>query len=162
MAGRLGGPVAALLTAVVAARTDGNALFMVNIVEHLVQQGVVVRRAGQWTLREGAEAPGASLPEGLRVLLLRRIEARCSICAFCSVRSWLLSWAKAWQDAVWYFWMTFWATFSMIGNDSCALARLTCSRKGTHTNRAARLIIAVSLPDPKRSNGGRGAPEAFP
>ena len=55
---------------------------MVNIVEHLVQQGVVVRRAGQWTLREGAEAPGASLPEGLRVLLLRRIEARCSICAF--------------------------------------------------------------------------------
>ena len=75
VAGRLGGPVAAPLTALVAARTDGNALFMVNIVEHLVQQGVVVRRAGQWTLREGAEAPGASLPAGLRELLLRRIEA---------------------------------------------------------------------------------------
>ena len=39
VAGRLGGPVAAPLTRLVAARTDGNALFMVNIVEHLVQQG---------------------------------------------------------------------------------------------------------------------------
>src|SRR5262245_60056805 len=75
VAGRLGGPVAAPLTALVYARTDGNALFMVNIVEHLVQQGAVVRRAGQWTLREGAEAPEASLPAGLHGLLLRRIEA---------------------------------------------------------------------------------------
>jgi predicted ATPase len=75
VAGRLGGPVAASLTAFVYQRTDGNALFMVNIVEHLVQQGAVVRQAGQWTLREGAEAPEASLPVGLRGLLLRRIEA---------------------------------------------------------------------------------------
>ena len=73
--GRLGGPVAAPLTELVAARTDGNALFMVNIVEHLVQQGAVVRRTGQWTLREGASASGASLREGLRELLRRRIEA---------------------------------------------------------------------------------------
>ena len=67
--------MAAPLTAYVYRRTDGNALFMVNIVEHLVQQGGVVRQAGQWTLREGTEAPGASLPEGLQALLLRRIEA---------------------------------------------------------------------------------------
>src|SRR5262249_4651612 len=58
VAGRLGRPVAAALPAFISARTDGNALFMVNIVEHLVQQGAVVRRAGQWTLREGAEAQG--------------------------------------------------------------------------------------------------------
>ena len=75
VAGRLGGPVAAPLTVEVYRRTDGNALFMVNIVEHLVQQGVVVRQEGQWTLREGTETPGASLPEGLQELLLRRIEA---------------------------------------------------------------------------------------
>ena len=75
VAGRLGGPVAAPLTALVAARTNGNALFMVNIVEHLVQQGVVVWRAGQWTLREGTAAQVASLPAGLAALLLRRIEA---------------------------------------------------------------------------------------
>ncbi|HET8645773.1 MAG TPA: AAA family ATPase, partial [Vicinamibacteria bacterium] len=75
VAGRLGGPVATPLTTFVYQRTDGNALFMVNIIEHLVQQGRVVRQAGQWTLREGTEAPVGSLPEGLRALLLRRIEA---------------------------------------------------------------------------------------
>src|SRR5262245_32886758 len=75
VAGRLGGPVLAPLVAFVYQRTDGNALFMVNIVEHLVQQGLVVWRAGQWTLREGPAAQVTSLPEGLGALLLRRIEA---------------------------------------------------------------------------------------
>jgi predicted ATPase len=75
VAGRLGGPVAASLARFVYARTDGNALFMVNIVEHLVQQELVVRQAGQWTLREGGEAQMERVPEGVRALLLRRIEA---------------------------------------------------------------------------------------
>ena len=65
VAGRLGGAVSASLNAVVHERTEGNALFMVNIVEHLVGQGLVVRREGQWTLREGAEAKVASLPGGV-------------------------------------------------------------------------------------------------
>jgi predicted ATPase len=73
VAGRLGGPVAAPLAAFVHARTDGNALFMVNLVEHLVQQGLVRRQAGQWTLGDGAAVAG--LPAGLRQVLLRRIEA---------------------------------------------------------------------------------------
>src|SRR4029450_13422107 len=73
--GRLGGPVAPRLTALVYARTDGNALFMVTIVEHLVQQGVMVQRAGQWLPREEGAAQVTSLPAGLRGLLLRRIEA---------------------------------------------------------------------------------------
>jgi predicted ATPase len=47
---------------------------MVNIVEHLVQQGLVVRREGQWTLREAVETEISSLPEGLRQFLARRIE----------------------------------------------------------------------------------------
>jgi hypothetical protein len=46
-----------------------------NIVEHLVQQRLVGRQAGQWTLRDGATAPLASVPEVLRQLLRRRIEA---------------------------------------------------------------------------------------
>jgi predicted ATPase len=75
VAGRLGGPIAPALAAFVHARTDGNALFMVNIVEHLVQQGLVVRRAGQWTLRDKAGGTLASLPEGVRQLLGRRLEA---------------------------------------------------------------------------------------
>src|SRR5215475_13464593 len=72
--GRLRGPVAAPLAAFICERTEGNALFLVNIVEHLVQQGLVVRRAGTWTLRAGSEAQVASLPEGLRQLLVRRLE----------------------------------------------------------------------------------------
>src|SRR5262245_63930328 len=72
---RLGGPVAAPLVAFIFERTEGNALFLVNIVEHLVQQGWVVRQEGAWTLRAGREAQVASLPEGLRQLLLRRLEA---------------------------------------------------------------------------------------
>jgi predicted ATPase/DNA-binding winged helix-turn-helix (wHTH) protein len=74
VAGRLGGPVAVALAEFVHARTDGNALFLVNIVEHLVQQGLVVQREGQWTLREGVEGKIASLPEELRQFLVRRIE----------------------------------------------------------------------------------------
>jgi predicted ATPase len=72
LTGRLGG--SAPLAAVVYARTEGLALFLVNIVEHLVSQGLVVRRDGQWTLPDGAGAQGASLPEGLRQLLVRRLE----------------------------------------------------------------------------------------
>jgi tetratricopeptide (TPR) repeat protein len=75
VAGRLGGPVAAPLAAFIYERTEGNALFMVNIVEYLVAQGWAVRRAGEWRLQEGAEAQGGSIPEGLRQLLMRRIEA---------------------------------------------------------------------------------------
>src|SRR5499426_1747178 len=74
LAGRLQGPIAPLLTAFVHERTDGNALFMVNIVEHLVQQRLLVRRAGQWTLRAREEASMARLPEEVRQLLLRRLD----------------------------------------------------------------------------------------
>jgi predicted ATPase len=70
--GRLGGPVTPALAAFIHERTEGNALFMVNIVEHLVQQRLAVRRDGQWALRE--KTVPVSLPEGLRQLLIRRIE----------------------------------------------------------------------------------------
>jgi predicted ATPase len=75
VAGRLGGAVATDLATFVHERTEGNALFMVNSVAHLVQQGLVVRRAGQWTLRDGTAATMAQVPEALQQLLRRRIEA---------------------------------------------------------------------------------------
>jgi predicted ATPase/DNA-binding winged helix-turn-helix (wHTH) protein len=75
VAGRLGGPVAASLAAVVHERTEGNALFMVNLLEHLVRQGLVVRQGGQWTLRGGTEAQAASLPDEVRQFIVRRVEA---------------------------------------------------------------------------------------
>src|SRR5262245_2804430 len=74
LAGRLGGPVAPALVACVHARTDGHPLFLVTIVEHLVQQRLLVRSAGQWTLRAGVEARVAQLPQEVRQLVLRRVD----------------------------------------------------------------------------------------
>jgi predicted ATPase len=73
--GRLAGPVSARLVSFIYERTEGNALFLVNILEHLVAQELVVRRDGQWTLQEVAEAKVLGLPEGLRQLLIRRLES---------------------------------------------------------------------------------------
>ena len=74
VAQRLGGPVASSLAAFVHERTEGNALFMVNLLEHLVQQGLVAWQGEQWTLRPEVPAAG-SLPAGVRQLIVRRIEA---------------------------------------------------------------------------------------
>jgi predicted ATPase len=74
LAGRLGGPVAPPLATFVHAHTDGHPLFMVTIVEHLVQQHQLTRGAGPWTLRPGVEARVAQLPEEVRQLLLRRVD----------------------------------------------------------------------------------------
>jgi predicted ATPase len=74
MEGRLGGPVTATLAAFIYERTEGNALFMVHIVEHLLEKGLIIRQAGQWGLQEEPEAKLASVPDGLWQLLRRRIE----------------------------------------------------------------------------------------
>ena len=74
LAGRLGGPVAPSLVAFVHERTDGHPLFLVNIVEHLVQQRLLAQGAGQWTLREGEEARVRQLPEEVRQVLMRRVD----------------------------------------------------------------------------------------
>jgi predicted ATPase len=73
LAGRLGGPVASPLVALVYAHTDGHPLFLVTLVEHLVQQRLLARSAGQWTLRAGGEARVAALPEAVRQLLTQRL-----------------------------------------------------------------------------------------
>src|SRR5262249_11624939 len=73
--GRLGGPVAPALVACVHARTDGHPLFLVTLVEHLVQQQLLVRSAGLWTLRAGGEASVAELPEEVRQVITRRLDA---------------------------------------------------------------------------------------
>jgi predicted ATPase len=75
VARRLDGPVAAPLAAFIYERTEGNALFMVNTVEYLVTQGWVVRRNGTWMLQESVETEEISIPDGLQLLLRRRVEA---------------------------------------------------------------------------------------
>ncbi len=52
-------------------RTDGNPLFMVNMVEHLLSQGILARVDGQWTLK-GEEA-AAAVPETLRQMIEQRL-----------------------------------------------------------------------------------------
>src|SRR5262249_17874478 len=42
--------------------------------EHLVQQRLLGRSAGQWTLRAGGEASVAHLPEEVRQLMARRLD----------------------------------------------------------------------------------------
>jgi len=74
LAGRLGGPVAPPLVAFLHDHTDGHPLFMVTIVEHLVQQRLLARGVGQWTLRAGVAARMAHLPQEVRQLLLRRVD----------------------------------------------------------------------------------------
>jgi predicted ATPase len=55
-------------------RTDGNALFVVQLFDHLVQQGCLVAVDGQWGLRDGADTVGQEVPAGLRALLLKQVE----------------------------------------------------------------------------------------
>jgi predicted ATPase len=73
MAAYLGGEVTAELVALMYHQTDGNALFMVNLLEHWVEQGVVQQEGTQWTLRSSLNAI-AYLPEAPQLLITKRLE----------------------------------------------------------------------------------------
>lgn len=59
---------------VVHRRSDGNALFMVNIAEYLAGRELVVRHAGRWHLRGEIGAVEAAVPESLRGMIDRQLE----------------------------------------------------------------------------------------
>ena len=61
------------LARVIGRRTEGNPLFIVNVVEDLVARGLIVRRAGRWELRAVPEEVEVSVPENLRQMIDRRI-----------------------------------------------------------------------------------------
>src|SRR5499426_4924858 len=73
MAARLGGEVTAELVALMYHQTEGNALFMVNLLEHWVEQGVVKQEGAQWRLRSSLSAV-TSLPEAPQLLITKRFE----------------------------------------------------------------------------------------
>jgi DNA-binding winged helix-turn-helix (wHTH) protein/predicted ATPase len=54
-------------------RTEGNPLFMVNLVEHLVQRGVLIEAEGLWSCT--ASADDAGVPDSLRQMIESRLEA---------------------------------------------------------------------------------------
>ena len=70
---RLGGEVTAELAALLYQQTEGNALFLVNLLEHLVEQGVVKQEGAQWTLRSPLRVV-PSLPEAPQLLITKRFE----------------------------------------------------------------------------------------
>jgi predicted ATPase len=55
-------------------RTDGNPLFMINVVDYLVRQGSIVQRDGQWELKVGVEEVEVGVPESLRQMIEKQIE----------------------------------------------------------------------------------------
>jgi predicted ATPase/DNA-binding winged helix-turn-helix (wHTH) protein len=55
-------------------RTSGNPLFMVNVVDYWLAQGVLIERDGQWTLREGPQEAGLGIPDNLRQLIDKQID----------------------------------------------------------------------------------------
>jgi hypothetical protein len=70
---RLGGEVTAALTAFLYHYSEGNALFMVNLLEHLVEQGLMHQQGDQWTIRDSWTA-ATSLPDALQLLITQRLE----------------------------------------------------------------------------------------
>jgi predicted ATPase len=69
-----GNPLAAELGPIIYQRTDGNALFVVNVVDYLLQQGLI-RKAGDQSLTpEVVAAIETELPEGLQQLILKEVE----------------------------------------------------------------------------------------
>jgi len=72
--GRLGGDVADSLTTGVLRRSNGNPLFMVNLIEDLVQQQLLFRDDGRWTASSQAQSLSQAVPETLRSLISRRLE----------------------------------------------------------------------------------------
>ena len=55
-------------------RTEGNPLFMVNVVQHLIEEGVIVEQHGHWQVRRGLSEVESRVPENVRQLIERQIE----------------------------------------------------------------------------------------
>ncbi|HJY81218.1 MAG TPA: hypothetical protein VKK81_09060, partial [Candidatus Binatia bacterium] len=57
------------LAQVIHQHTEGNPLFMVNVVEHVMAQGALVQVDGRWVLRGGVEEVAVGVPENLRQMI---------------------------------------------------------------------------------------------
>jgi DNA-binding winged helix-turn-helix (wHTH) protein/predicted ATPase len=72
LAGRFPGSVLPPeLAQVLLQRTEGNPLFMVNVVRYLIAQGVLVQGTGGWEMHGGVEAVERGVPESLRQMIER-------------------------------------------------------------------------------------------
>ncbi len=62
------------LGAAIYRRTDGNPLFLVNMVEYLAAQGEIAEVDGHWQLQAPIDEVGRGVPESLRQLIEKHIE----------------------------------------------------------------------------------------
>jgi len=62
------------LASVIYRRTDGNPLFIVTVVGHLVRQGLVAQINGRWELKVGLPEMENGIPESLRQILETQID----------------------------------------------------------------------------------------
>ena len=74
VAARLDGPSSDEIAAQIFERSDGNALLMVNVLEHLVRARAIHRRDDRWMVDPTAAAL-RRLPEGLRPFIQSRLDA---------------------------------------------------------------------------------------
>ena len=69
-----GSQLPAALVQMIHQRTNGNPLFLVNIVEDLLTQGLLGERHGQWELTARIDAVEVGVPENLRQMIVQQIE----------------------------------------------------------------------------------------
>jgi DNA-binding winged helix-turn-helix (wHTH) protein/tetratricopeptide (TPR) repeat protein len=62
------------LARVIHQRTDGNPLFMMNVVDYFVAQGLIVQGEGRWQLRVALEEIAVGVPENIRQMIEKQIE----------------------------------------------------------------------------------------
>lgn len=62
------------LARVIQERTDGNPLFMVSVIDYLVDRRALVQRQERWELTIEPEEIGVGVPEGIRQMIEKQIE----------------------------------------------------------------------------------------
>jgi DNA-binding winged helix-turn-helix (wHTH) protein len=55
-------------------RTEGNPFFIVTLVDHLLERGLLVRRDERWEIRSSIDALRTAIPEGLRAVIEPRLD----------------------------------------------------------------------------------------
>jgi predicted ATPase len=62
------------LAQVIHRHTEGNPLFMINVVEHVMARGALVQVEGRWVLRGGVEEVAVGVPENLRQMIEKHLD----------------------------------------------------------------------------------------
>ncbi len=55
-------------------RTDGNPLFMINVVDYLLAQGLIIKNDGRWWLKAKLREIEVGVPESIRQMIERQID----------------------------------------------------------------------------------------